>query len=85
MTTAVYVLCALTSLACAWLLLRAYLASPTRLLLWSSVCFAFLAANNVVLVVDLWLWQSVDFSAVRTITGFLGVASLLLGLIWDTR
>ena len=69
MTTAVYVLCALTSVACAALLLRAYAASPTRLLLWSSVCFAFLAVNNVVLVVDLSLWESADLSDVRSVSG----------------
>lgn len=85
MTTAVYVLCALTSLACTWLLLRAYLASPTRLLLWSSICFAFLAVNNVVLVLDLAVWESADLSSVRSLSGFLGIATLLLGLIWDTR
>ena len=33
----VYALCALTSLVCAWLLLRAYQRQRTRLLLWSSV------------------------------------------------
>ena len=85
MSTAVYVLCALTSIACAWLLLRAYLAAPTRLLLWSSICFAFLAVNNVILAVDLGFWESADLSAVRTGAGFAGLAALLLGLIWDTR
>lgn len=85
MSTAVYVLCALTSVACAWLLLRAYLANPTRLLLWSSICFAFLVVNNIVLVVDLSFWKDVDLSAVRTATGFAGLAALLFGLIWDTR
>ena len=36
---AVYVLCALTSLGCAVLLVRGYLESRARLLLWSSVSF----------------------------------------------
>ena len=85
MTTAVYVLCALTSVACAWLLLRAYLANPTRLLLWSSICFVFLAVNNIVLVVDLSIWESADLSDVRSVSGFIGIATLLFGLIWDTR
>ena len=34
MATLVYALCALTSLACAVLLLRGYLSSRARLLLW---------------------------------------------------
>ena len=37
--TTVYVLCFLTSAACAWLLGRSYARTGTRLLLWSSVCF----------------------------------------------
>ena len=49
----VYALCALTSLVCAWLLLRAYQRQRTRLLLWSSVSFAGLALNNVLLFIDL--------------------------------
>ena len=85
MSTAVYVLCALTSLACAALLLRAYRANPTRLLFWSFICFALLAVNNVFLVVDLSVRQDVDLSAIRTATGFAGLAALLFGLIWDTR
>ena len=38
--TAVYILCFLTSAACAWLLGRSYLANRTPLLLWSGICFA---------------------------------------------
>src|SRR5215467_8884673 len=49
----VYVLCFLTSAACAWLLGRSYRRNGTRLLLWSSVCFSFLALNNLALVLDL--------------------------------
>ena len=43
----VYILCFLTSAACAWLLGRSYARSGVRLLLWSSICFGFLAANVV--------------------------------------
>jgi hypothetical protein len=48
----VYVLCALTSLACAVLVLRSYFRSRARLLLWTGLCFAGLCLNNVLLVVD---------------------------------
>lgn len=85
MSTSIYVLCALTSILCAVLLLRGYRASPTRLLLWSSICFVFLAINNVFLVLDTTVWQNVDLSAVRTGSGFVGLAVLLYGLIWDVR
>ena len=52
MAAAVYVLCALTSLACAVLLLRAYQARGVRLLLWSGLAFVGFAFGNVMLVVD---------------------------------
>ena len=49
----VYILCFLTSAACAWLLGRSYGRSGVRLLFWSCISFLFLAANNLVLVLDL--------------------------------
>ena len=80
----VYVLCALTSLLCAWLLLRAYIGSRARLLLWSSVCFAGLALNNVILFVDKVLVPDVDLSLPRLLSALLGIVVLLAGLIWES-
>ena len=48
--TAVYLLCFATSSACAYLLARSYARTGTRLLLWSALCFLFLAANNLAVV-----------------------------------
>ena len=53
----VYVLCALTSIACAVLLLRGYFRTRVRLLLWSGLCFVGLALNNALLVYGL-IWDS---------------------------
>jgi hypothetical protein len=80
----VYILCALTSLACAILLVRSYLASRTRLLWWSSVCFIGLFVNNSILVTDLMLTTS-DLLFLRDITNLASVAALIFGLIWDAR
>ena len=85
MATLVYALCALTSLACAVLLLRAYAASRVRLLLWSGLCFAGLAANNVLLLIDKRLTPTVDLSLWRSLPALAGVALLLYGLVWETR
>jgi hypothetical protein len=85
MATLVYTLCALTSLACAVLLLRGYRASRARLLLWSGLCFAGLAANNVLLLIDKRVVPSVDLSLWRSLPALAGVALLLYGLIWETR
>ena len=85
MATAVYVLCALTSTACAGLLLVAYRRTPARLLLWSLLCFAWLAVNNVLLVLDLAVIHGVDLSTVRVSTALVGLLVLLFGLIYDTQ
>src|SRR5688572_22592211 len=53
---AIYLLCALTSLGAAFLLLRYFRRRRTRLLLWSAVSFAGLALNNVLVYVDLGLF-----------------------------
>lgn len=85
MGTLVYALCALTSLACAVLLLRGYAASRARLLLWSGLCFAGLALNNILLLVDKRLVPAMDLSLWRTLPAVAGVALLLYGLVWETR
>ena len=81
MAETVYVLCALTSLACAVLLVRSYLRSRSALLMWSSVCFVGLAVNNILLVVDLVLVATVDLAMARAVSGLLAVSALLVGLI----
>ena len=84
MATAVYILCALTSLACALLLLAAYRRERARLLLWSCLCFGWLAVNSILLVVDLVVVTDVDLSIARASSALLGLATLLFGLIYDT-
>ena len=81
----VYVLCFLTSSACAWLLGRSYGRSSIRLLLWSSICFAFLALNNLVLVLDLVVWPQpeTDLRLPRLLLALAAVVSLIWGFIWD--
>lgn len=83
MTAAIFIACALTSLLCAGLLIRGYLVSRSRLLLWSSLGFIGLALNNVVLVVDRLLVPDISLALLRTIPATLGVAILLFGCIWD--
>lgn len=85
MATLVYALCALTSLACAVLLLRGYARSRARLLLWSGLCFAGLAANNVLLLIDKRVVPTLDLSLWRSLPALAGVALLLYGLVWETR
>ena len=81
----VYVLCFLTSAACAWLLGRSYARGGQRLLLWSSVCFVFLALNNLVVVFDLVVWPEKDFRLERLVLAFAAVASLIWGFVWEVE
>lgn len=85
MATLVYALCALTSLACAVLLLRGYARNRVRLLLWSGLCFAGLALNNTILLVDMRVVPDIDLSVWRTLPALAGIAILLYGLVWETR
>ena len=82
MGSVVYGLCAITSVACAALLLSAYRRQPARLLLLSGLCFCGLALNNSLLFADFILAPQVDLSLYRSATAAASVLLLLLGLIW---
>ena len=81
--TAVYTLCFLTSSACALLLARNYWRTGARLLLWSSLCFLFLAGNNLVVIFDLLVLPDVDFRLARHLLSLAALGVLLFGFIWD--
>jgi len=82
---AIYLMCGLTSLVAAAMLLRHYRQRRTKLLLWSVVAFAGLAANNVLVYVDLVMFTGVDLSLYRTGVGAMAMLALLYGLIWESR
>ena len=83
MAELVYLLCALTSIACAALLLKAYLAARSRLLLYSCLCFVGLSLNNVLLFVDLVVVPTVDLELLRTSLALFAILLLIVGLIWE--
>jgi hypothetical protein len=83
MSIVIYLLCAVTSLLCAVLLLNSYRERRVRLLLWSGLCFSGLALNNVLLVMSFAGLGSTDLSILRTLPALIGVALLIYGLIWD--
>jgi hypothetical protein len=83
MAEAVYILCSLTSLACTILLLRGYLRSRVRLLLWSSLCFLGLTVSNVLLFIDLVTLPHLDLSGWRSLMTLIAQIVLIYGLIWD--
>ena len=79
-------LAALTSIACMWLLLRAYSRSSVRLLFWTALCFVFLSINNVVLFLDTIVPPTqVDLRLVRLAAALAGIACLLYAFIWESE
>jgi hypothetical protein len=79
----VYLLCLLTSIVCALLLLRSFMRSRARILAWSAACFGLLAVNNLAMVLDILVFPNIDLSIVRTSCSLLAVATLLYGFIWE--
>ncbi len=81
----VYLLCAVASVLSATMLFRGYLNGRSQLLLWSSLCFGFLAANNVMLFVDLVLLPNFEFGGLiwRNALGAIAGSLLLFGLVWE--
>jgi hypothetical protein len=78
----VYGLCAVTALTCTWLLIGAYRRGRARLLLWSGLAFAGLTLNNILLVLDKFVFVDIDLSVLRTSVALVAMAVLLFGLIW---
>ena len=79
----VYVLCMAASTVCAVLLVRTYVRTRSRLLLWTAVSFSFLAINNLLLVVDMLVVRHIDLWPERAITFQAALLVLLYGFIWE--
>jgi len=76
-----YLLCAVVSGASAFLLLRGYRRSRSRMVLWTGVAFVFLTVSNILLVFD--LLNTMDLARARPILISTGLAFLIYGLVWE--
>jgi len=92
MAETVYLLCAATSILCAFLLFNGYRENRTRLLFWSSMCFIGLAANNILLFFDLVVTANqsiivagIDLSVWRALIALGSISMLIYGLVWDAE
>jgi len=85
MNLLVYGLCAGAALACAWLLAVGARRSRSRMLAFSALCFALLAAANVVLVLDVWVFPGIALWPVRSGLSLLAISSLIYGLVMEER
>ena len=84
MSSAVYALCAATSLFCAVLLTRNYRARRDRVLLWLGLCFWGLALNNVLLYMNLVVFPNIDLTMAARLATLVGIVLLNVGMIWHT-
>lgn len=85
MAAVIYSLCAITSGFCAWLLVRAYVGSRSKLLLWSAICFAGLALENAALWIDKIVFPQIDLSTLRLSIGLFAMTVLLIGMVWEAE
>lgn len=85
MAEVVYMLCAMMSIACTFLLLRRGPWGSSRLLFWAGLCFALLSVNIIILVVDVVILPDIDFHGRmwRNLVGGLAGSLLLFGLVWE--
>ncbi len=81
----VYILCLGTCVVCAGLLVRSWLKTHTRLLLWAAASFVCLAINNFFLLADTTLFPSADLSFFRLGAALVGVSILIFGLVWEAE
>ena len=81
----VYIIGALTSAACAVLLMRGYVRGRKRLLFWSGLCFTILSLSNMLIFVDLVLFPDIDLYRYRLGSASVAILLLLYGLIWKSE
>jgi hypothetical protein len=77
----IYLGCAVTSAVCLVLLWQGYRRTQVRFLLWTSLCFLGLAANNLFLVFD--HFMDADLRPLRHLATFFALGTLFYGFIWE--
>jgi hypothetical protein len=78
----VYILCAITSLVSALLLLRGARRHGNRLLFFSSLSFFAMTGNNVLLYANFVIFPDIDLLTAATIVSLIGIVLVNFGLIW---
>jgi len=81
MASVIYLLCAVTALACAVLVLRSYRSTRHRLLFWCGLCFTGMFLSNLLLIIDRVIVPETDLSTVRLWAGLIALLPLLYGLV----
>jgi len=81
----VFLLCLITSAACAMLLFRQFVRTRTRLLFWSALCFAGLTVNNLLVFIDLVVFaEDVSLLPLRHLSSLAALGVLLYAFVWES-
>jgi hypothetical protein len=83
MRITVYTLCALTSFAVAFLLLRGWARTRSPLLLWVGLCFSGFVLNNLLVIAE--HLAVTNFEAWRSLPALAGIALLIYGVVWRSE
>lgn len=83
MAITIYLLCILTCLACAGLLLGSYRRTGHRLLFWSGWSFVAMTVNNLFLLLDKVVFLDRDLLPLRLVSALVSMLLLLYGLIYE--
>ncbi len=81
----VYLLGAIVTALCAGLLLRGFVRSRSRLLLWSGFCFVGLTVSNALLFIDMHLLPDHDLYMWRLGTAAGAMLLLVYGLVFESE
>jgi hypothetical protein len=81
----IYVLCLLTATGCFLLLVRGFFRSRTRLLLWTGVCFGFLALHSLAVVVELVFLPGANLQLLRHGASLLAASTLAFSVVWEAE
>ena len=82
MAVVVYSLCGLTASLCAFLLLRAFAQTRSRVLWWSGLCFCGLTVSNALLLLDKLVYTEIDLQPLRLTATLVSMSLLLYGLLY---
>ncbi|MDP2315943.1 MAG: DUF5985 family protein [Pseudomonadota bacterium] len=85
MTLLVYLLCLITALGCAAVLFGAYIRTRAPLLFLAGMCFVGLAANDALVLIDVYVIPGTSLLRARRVVGFVAVALMLAGLIFHDK
>lgn len=82
---AIFALCLVACVMCAFLLLRGFARGGARLLLWTGLCFSLLSINNLMVILDIVVFPTLDLQAWRHAASLAAVTVLLVGLVWESE